>query len=422
MRIKRTTAGALLGIMLLLALVFIPGDSAAQTQKQQPIVFALIDPLSGPFKDVGTEFAFYAEYTIEQINARGGLLGRPIKLMQYDNQMKPDIAMRMARKAVMEDGAKVLMSHASSAVGLALEKIAKELNVIHLIIHAEADEMTGSEFQPNSFRVCLSTSMHSRILANYYAQTPYKRFYLINQDYSFGHAVGESFKKEFQRVKRADQEIVGEDYHPLATKDFGPYVTKALAAKPDVVITGNFGPDLPGLMRQARDLGLKAEFGTFFLDNTTYTSQVRDAGPGSVTAELYLSTITTKKNQEFVKSWQAWFRKHYPDRPAFYLVPSSMSLTVDGMNFLGEAIKKARSVDADKIIPAWEGMSFEGLTGRLFMRACDHQIQTPGFVATVQANHAFKNVIDFPYLGDPITIPAEKVAIPPAETGNPRCK
>jgi branched-chain amino acid transport system substrate-binding protein len=422
MRIQRTIARGLLGVMLALALVVFPGDSSAQPQKQQPIVFALIDPLSGPFKDVGTEFAAFAEYTIEQINAKGGLLGRQIKLLQYDNQMRPDVTVRMARKAVMDDGAKILMSHASSAVGLALSKIAKELNVIHVVIHAEADEITGSEFQTNSFRVCLSTSMHSGILANYFAQTPHKRFYLINQDYAFGHAVGESFKKAFQRVKRADQEIVGEEYHPLATKDFGPYITKALAAKPDVVITANFGPDLPGLLKQGRDLGLKAVFGTFYLDNSTYMNQVRDAGLGSVAAELYLATIKTKKNQDFVKSWQAWFKKHYPDRPSFYLVPSSVSLTVDGINFLGEAIKKAQSVDADKIIPAWEGMSYEGLTGKLFMRACDHQIQTPGFVATVQANHAFKNILDFPYLGDPIIIPAEKVTVPPAETGNPRCK
>ena len=414
MKIRETCASvATLAVVVLLAVIFCPAVSSAQDQKQ-PIVFAL--------KDVGTEVAAYVEYGVEQINAAGGLLGRTVKLMQYDNQMKPDVAVRMAKKAIIEDGAKVIMSHTNSAVGLALAKVAKEMNVIHIILHNEADEIMGSEFQGNSFRLCLSTSMHSGILANYFASTPFKRFYILNQDYAFGHAVANAFKKSFLKIKKADQEIVGEDFHPMATKDFGPYVTKALAVKPDVIITGNFGPDLPNLMKQARDLGLKAIFGSYYLDSATYMNQAREAGLGSVTAELYLATLKTNKNQEFIKSWQAWFKKHYPDRPTFYMVPSSVSLCVDAMIFAGEAIKKANSVEADKIIAAWEGMKFNGLTGETTMRACDHQIQTPGYIGIMQQDHAFKDVIDFPFLGDPIVIPTEKFAVPPQDTGNPRCK
>jgi branched-chain amino acid transport system substrate-binding protein len=404
-------------------LSFVVGSFGAQAQSQkQPIVFALIEPLSGPFKDVGTEVAAYVEYAVEQVNTTGGILGQQVKLIQYDNQMKPDVAVRMAKKAILEDGAKVIMNHTSSAIGLALAKVAKEMNVIHVTLHNEADEIMGSEFETNTFRVCLSTTMHSGILANYFAQSPHKRFYLLNQDYAFGHAVSDSFKKVFQRVKRADQEIVGEDFHPMATKDFGPYVTKALATKPDVIITGNFGPDLPGLIKQSRDLGLKAVFGSYYLDNSSYMNQVKDAGMGSVTAELYLATLKTKKNQEFVKGWQAWFKKHYADRPTFYLVPSSVALSVDGIHFLAEAIKKAKSVEADKIIAAWEGMSFDGITGKITMRACDHQVLTPGYIGIMQANHAFKNILDFPFLGDPIVIPPEKFTVLPKDTGNARCK
>lgn len=420
MRIHKLIAGIGLLAVCLSFMVFCPDPASAQAQK--PLVFALIEPLSGPFKDVGTEVQAYVEYGVEQINAAGGLLGQQVKLISYDNQMKPDVAVRQAKKAVLEDGAKVIINHTNSAIGLALGKVAKEQNVIHLILHNEADEIMGSEFQPNSFRLCLSATAHSGILASYFAQTPYKRFYLLNMDYAFGHAVADSFKKVFNRVKRADQQIVGDDYHPIGTKDFGPYVTKAIAAKPDVVITGNFGPDLPGMMKQARSLGLKTIFGSYYLDNSTYMNQARDAGLGAVTAELYLSTLKTKKNQEFVKAWQVWFKKHYPGRPTFYLVPSSVSLSVDALGFLAEAITKAKSTDASKIVAAWEAMNYEGLTGKLSMRACDHQVITPGFIGIMQTNHAFKNVLDFPFLGDPIPISSEKFVVAPKETGNPRCK
>jgi branched-chain amino acid transport system substrate-binding protein len=420
MKISKGILGLALSVVVVFA-VSLGFVGPAHAQKG-PIVFALIEPLSGPFKDVGTEVAAFVEYAVEQINAKGGIIGQQVKLIELDNQMKPDIAVRMARKAVLEEGAKVIMNHTSSAVGLALSKLAPDLNVVYVDLHAEADEITGSEFQPNTFRVSFSTSMHSGMLANYFAKSPYKRFYLLNQDYAFGHAVSDAFKKTFLKVKRADQEIVGEDFHPMANKDFGPYITKALAAKPEVLITGNFGPDLPGLVKQGRDLGLKAVIGSYYLDAAVYMNQIRNAGVGAITAEIYLASVNTKKNQDFIKSWQAWYKKHYPDRPKFYLVPSSVGgVCIDGLAFLAEAIKKAGSTDAAKIVKAWEGLSYEGVMGKLTMRPCDHQIQAGGYVATIQADHAFKSVLDFPFLSKPVAIPLEQSSVPGNETGNPRC-
>jgi branched-chain amino acid transport system substrate-binding protein len=317
---------------------------------------------------------------------------------------------------------KVLFQQSSSAVALALSKIAKELNIVHVILHAEADEITGSEFQPNTFRLGFSTSMHSAVLAHYFAQTPHKRYYLINMDYAFGHAVSDSFRKIFQRVKKPDQEIVGDDFHPMATKDFGPYITKALAAKPDVIITGNFGPDLTGLIKQGRALGLNAIIGTYYLENPNWMNQIGDGVLGTMVGEMYLSTANTKKNQEFVKSWQDWFKKTYPNEPSIYHVPSTSWLPGNGALFVAEAIKKAGSADADKLIKAMEGMSYDGILGKMTMRACDHQVQADGWVAVAKTEHQFKDILKFPFLGEAVMIPVEKISVPPQETGNPRCK
>ena len=421
MKIQKGTLCALLVFMVVMSFMFCPSGAQAQGQKD-PIVFALIDPLSGPFKDVGMEGLWALEYAVDQINAKGGILGRPVKLMKYDNQFRPDVSIRLAKKAALEDGVKVIFQQSSSAVALALSKLAQELNVVHVILHAEADDITGSQFQPNTFRLGFSTSMHSGVLAQYFAQTQYKRYYLINMDYAFGHAVSESFKKVFQRVKKPDQEIVGDDFHPMATKDFGPYITKALAAKPDVIITGNFGPDLTGLIKQARALGLKAMIGTYYLDNPNWMNQIGEASLGAMVGEMYLATVKTKKNQDFVKSYQAWFKKAHPNEPSIYHVPNTSWLPGNAALFVAEAIKKAGSADADKLIPALEGMSFDSITGKITMRACDHQVQADGWIAVVKTDHQYKNILKFPFLGEATMIPVEKISVPPAETGNPRCK
>jgi hypothetical protein len=86
--------------------------------------------------------------------------------------------------------------------------------------------------------------------------------------------------------------------------------------------------------------------------------------------------------------------------------------------FLFEAIKKAKSFDAEAVIKAWEGMEYNSLIGKQIMRACDHQIMMPGPVGEIQAK---SRIFPFPFADNPIMIPLDKVAVPLKETGNPRC-
>jgi branched-chain amino acid transport system substrate-binding protein len=89
--------------------------------------------------------------------------------------------------------------------------------------------------------------------------------------------------------------------------------------------------------------------------------------------------------------------------------------------FLAEAIKKAASTNAEDIIKSWEGLSYDSPMGRMTMRSCDHNVMTPIPVAEILPGPG--QFYKFPYVGKPITIiSAEKGAVPPEETGNPRCK
>jgi hypothetical protein len=86
--------------------------------------------------------------------------------------------------------------------------------------------------------------------------------------------------------------------------------------------------------------------------------------------------------------------------------------------FLFEAIKKAKSFDAEQVIKAWEGMEYNSVVGKQIMRACDHQIMMPGPVGEIQAE---SKIFAFPFADKPVMIPLDKVAVPLRETGNPRC-
>jgi branched-chain amino acid transport system substrate-binding protein len=331
-----------------------------------------------------------------------------------DSQLKPDVATRKAERYIAEEKVEFIISGVGTHVSKALGPVAEKNKVIFLNDGAAGDELTGKDFTPYQFRVCLSTSQQSGALAAYFSTKPFKKFYILNQDYAFGHDVAEAFKKAMNRLK-PDWQLVGEDYHPIGAKDMGPYISKVISSGAEVMITGNYGADLRVLLKQASGLGLKAKVGSYYLVDPYALQEIGDAAVGAVTVEIYMLTEDTPQNKAFVERWKK--RKIDPDQP----YPTwLMGKAYQGFMFMAEAIKKANSTKAEDVIKAWEGLSFDAPVGRMTMRACDHQVITPISVGEIVAGPG--PFYKFPFVGTPIIIPAEKAAVPPEETGNPRCK
>src|SRR3972149_6414232 len=94
-------------------------------------------------------------------------------------------------------------------------------------------------------------------------------------------------------ISKPGWQLVGEEYHPLATKDFAPYLQKIIAATPDVVLTGNWGSDLTILVKQAASFGVKVPFGHQFLSDPVAMRELGEAAIGHVTSEVYMLGVDT---------------------------------------------------------------------------------------------------------------------------------
>ncbi|MGB9700023.1 MAG: ABC transporter substrate-binding protein [Thermodesulfobacteriota bacterium] len=399
------------GYLFLIFLLSIFGPTSIKAQDTVNIV--MLDPLSGAFKDIGERSVMGAQFAVDEINAAGGLLGKKIKLLPEDSQLKPDVAVRKATKAILEDKAKFIFQLSSTAVARALMDVAEKNKVIFVTFGAESDFLTGKDFNPYFFRTCFTTGNRSRAYVEFFKTKPWRKFYLINMDYAFGHAVAEDFKRVAKSIM-PDLKIVGEDYHPLATKDFGPYITKILASGAEIIYTGNWGTDIEVLMKQGAQMGVKARYATYFLDDHIQLPNVGEAAIGSFVMSTYLPTLDTPKNKAFLEKWHKKYKDTKHPWPT-----SNIGYGYNGAMFLFEAIKKAKSFEAEAIIKTWEGMEYDSLVGKQIMRACDHQVLMNGPIGEIQAK---SSLFPFPFAGTPVMIPMEKVAVPPQETGNPRCK
>jgi len=389
------------------------GGTAVAAQDKGPIKILALDVKSGAFKDIGDRYQLGVQFAVDELNAAGGIDGRKIDLLVDDSQLKPDVAQRKALKYVLDDDVKVIIGGTGSNVVKALAQVANNNKVALVLYSGEDDAITGEDFNPSVFRLSLSTSMHANATVAGLANRPEKRFYFLHQDYSFGHALAASYKKALDRMKPGWQ-LAGEDYHPLSTRDFSPYIQKIAASNAEMVLSGNWGADLTILHRQAADFGLKKPFGHIFLSDPVAMKEIDRAAVGSVTSEIYMLGVDNPKNKAFIDAWHAKNKDTDNPWPAF-----AIGKGYDTMMFLAAAIKKAGSEELAPLTQAWEGMEFDGVMGKQVMRACDHQIQSDvAFAEIVQGPGKF---YPFSFIGPVTLIPADQVSVPPKETGNKRC-
>lgn len=399
-------------ILGVLGLAVAAGVWAGTANAQEPIKILAIDSRSGPFKDNGIDYQSGVEYAVEEINRRGGINGRPIKLFLADSELDPGVTRRKSLEYILEEDVKVIIGMNGSNLINAMIPLADEHKVILVLYGGEDDAITGKNFRPAVFRVSLNTSMHAAATVEALRDRPFKKVFLLNQDYAFGHSMAAAYKKALDRV-RPGWELVGEEYHPIATTDFAPYLVKVRASGAEVLLSGNWGPDLSNLLTQMDNFGIDIPTGQIFLGDTDILREVRGAAVGSVTSHFYMVGIDTPQNKEFVKRWQkdhAGTGNPLPDFETGKAYVATM--------FLAKALEKAEAIEYQAIIDAWEGMEYESLVGTLKMRACDHQVQMPIAAATIVEQNAF---YDFPYLGPITIVPADVVSVPPKETGNVRC-
>jgi branched-chain amino acid transport system substrate-binding protein len=361
-----------------------PGSVHAQAQ-QQTYKIAYIDPLSGPFANVGELMLMHTQYAIEDINAKGGVLGgtKKLQLLQFDSKLSAQES-QSALQAAIDQGAKAIVTggSGSSVVTALVQSVArwnqrnpgKELIVLN---HSSIDpEMTGKTCSFWHFQTEANTAMKMKALANYIKKTPdVKKVYLLNQDYAHGKQWA-SYGRQLVGLARPDIQFVGEALHPIGrVKDFAPYVANIRQSGADSVITGNWGQDMTLLLKAAGDAGYNLRYFNHSAGSVPGTvTAVSQAKTGQLTwvAEWHPGQADTPKVDALAKAYKAKTGKDFL-APRIDLTP----------RMLAAAINKAGSADTIKVARALEDLSFDSVVGPVRMRAEDHQLLLPQVVNTI---------------------------------------
>jgi branched-chain amino acid transport system substrate-binding protein len=362
---------SLLGVAALAAI----SCGSAWAQAGTTVKIGFIDPLSGPFANVGQNQLKSWQFTAEELNKKNAA-GVKFEFVPFDNKGSPQESLN-SLKAAIDQGIRYVVQGNGSGAALAISDAVSKHNernpgkeVVYINYAAVDPDLTNSKCSYWHFRLDADTSMKMEALTSYMKdQADVKKVYVIGQNYSHGVQVSKFFKETIAR-KRPDVQVVGDDLHPIGqVKDFAPYVAKIKASGADSVVTGNWGQDLTLLIKAAKDAGLTANFYTYY----AVTSGVPTAMAAGVGGKVRVVAIGHNAIPGLAARIQDEYKAKFNDD--WYTLQ-----TYSGLAMLSAGMAKAKSVDPVAVAKAMSGIKFQGLTGELEMRKNDHQMQQPLFI------------------------------------------
>jgi branched-chain amino acid transport system substrate-binding protein len=356
-------------ILLLAALLALPLSAEAQ----KPIKVGVPLPLSGPPALFGEPASKGAQMYVDEINAKGGVLGRKIELLIRDSKADANEAVRVSRELILKENVDFLMGTLTSAEGPAVSVVAKENKIVFIAPIPKTDQLTAADkLHPYVFRVAANTTMEGRSAAEIVAKWPVTRIATIAFDYAYGQDVTRSFVEHIKRLKPG-VEIVDQQWPKLGEQDYNPFINAQMAKKPEAVVSSIWGGFFVTFSKQAKALG--------YFDAIKYNFiGLGEAGSPETTKSMgadYPVGIWGNSYDAFYWEDNPGPHKDYTARLSKYLkdeYPSSWAIQgYIGMAFLVEAIKKAGSTDSDKVSKALLGLTIDTPIGKQTLREKDHQ-------------------------------------------------
>ena len=340
------------------------------------------------------------ELAVDEINAAGGVLGRKIEVVSRDDNGNPAEAVRAAEELLSREKVAFLIGTFPSNVGLAVADFAKQKKTLFIAGEPLTDKIVWGQGNACTFRLRPSTYMQTAMLIPDAAKLHKKRWAIVYPNYEYGQSATAAFKK-LLKEKQPDVEFVAEQATPLGKIDAGA-VSQALAdAKPDAIFSSLFGADLAKFVRAGSERGLFKNVAVFDLlgGEPEYLDPLKDEAPvGWYVTGYPWQDLKTPEHTRFFNAYKAKFHD-YPRLGSIVGYSTVMSAAA--------AIKKAGSLDQDKLIAAMADLPVDTPFGRVTFRAIDHQSTMGAFVGRIDVKDGRGVMTDWHFVDGKDALPSE---------------
>lgn len=339
---------------------------------------------------------------VDEINAAGGVLGRPIQMDYRDDGGEPGKAVTAAEDLNTKDNVALLSGTYYSNVGVAVTNYAKQREKLFVATEPMSPDITWKQGNRYTFRLRANTYEQTAMLAEEAAKLPVKRWAIVAPNFKFGQDAAEAFTKLMKKA-RPDVEFVTTQWPELGKIDAGATVQALIKAKPEGIFCALFSDDLSAFVREGKVRGLltdKVAGVGLLTGEPEYLDPMGAEAPQNwiVTGYPWYS-ITGAAHDKFVKDYEAKFNKT-PGMGS--LIGYTSAYAIKAM------IEKAGSLDQDKLIHAMEGLTFQSVVGPITFRALDHQSTMGAWVGRTAVKDGKPIMVDWHYAEGPQYFPSDE--------------
>jgi urea transport system substrate-binding protein len=356
---------------------------AAPALAAEPIKIGVPVGLSGANSVVAPSVVQSAQLAVEEINAKGGVLGRQLALEVADDASGAAGAQKAFDSLVFQKKVDVLISMETSAARNAALPIVARGKVPYIY----TSFYEGKSCSPFMYVNAWVPEQQVPPIVDYFnKEKGAKKFFLIGSDYAFGRGML-AFTKAY--IEKTGGKVVGEEYLPMDGSDWTSIISKLKSAAPDALITSTAGgaPNVT-LTKQLRAAGVALPYGNLAVDEGTAKGMGTDA-EGIYLSASYVTGIGSAANKSFLAAMQKKFGTELK-------TPNDLSVPeYEAIYAYKAAVEKAGSTDEAKVVKALGEVSVEGPRGKIEMSKQHHAPLTM-YLGQVQADGSVKVIKSFP--------------------------
>ena len=340
------------------------------------------------------------EMALEEINAKGGVLGHKLEVVSRDDGGNPGDAVRVAEELVSREGASLLAGTFLSHIGLAVTEFAKQKRVFFLAAEPLTDKITWENGNKYTYRLRASTYMQVAMLVPHAVEAKKKRWALVYPNFEYGQSAARWFK-QMMKEKQPDVEFVTEQATPLGKVEAGPVVQALADARADGIFNVLFGPDLARFVREGTTRGLfKGKTVVSLLSGEPeYLDPLKEDTPqGWIVTGYPWDKINTPEHKAFVSAYQ----KRYNDYPRLGSLVGYITL-----KSIATGIAKAGSADTEKLVAAFANLKVDTPAGPITFRASDHQSTIGAWVGKTAIEKGKGTMVEIKYIDGASVLPSD---------------
>lgn len=336
---------------------------------QEPIKIGAMYPLTGGGAVYGVPAMAGHQLAIEELNAKGGILGRKIESVERDDKMNPSAASSTMKELITKDKVDIVVGGLSSAVGLAMSEVSKQEKVVYISTIPKTIQMTTDKLHKYVFRTASNTDFEGDTMSMLAGKNKLTKLCNLQLDYAYGNDLEAGIVKTLAK-NAPDAKIILTLKPKLGATDFNPFIPQVMSAGCDGVLSGLWGPHFVSWVKQAAPLG-------FF-------NKIKWISGGEIASHEIAGELKGEYPDNVISNtYELWYHAQDPSHKEFQAklakklntqeTPQWALLGYVGVMYTAAAMEKAKSTEADKVAAALEGLTIKTPVGPLTIDPKSHQ-------------------------------------------------